>query len=413
MTAKKPTKKEIVSALKSEFGLTVDKLEDEVYTKAINNWEQVSIRTVASRCRFYLTGSDRDAQKETVDIEGVFMGSRDLVNEKKPLGKNKVQILTFLQKGVDGIFRVFSDPSTPTHFKGFKKDQFGKLVTGKIMMSTNDKGTFCTPKDVAVTDENFTLDTSMIEVLDTQGVYNLPEYTECAVAVEISSIWPLRVPEWEADKYDEEDYLPVVKDNPVFQIYCTAEEDEPILRASIHPVHLGRPVVIMQDFDVLWKEEADMEEELSPSFSGRKVILLGQKRKNSEYEDREYIDFDINAIIEIGKEPVTVKPEAEKKPGESKKKDTKAKKDAKNAEKDKIREAKIAESVEALREEATGIIVRSMHDEKFFKGVSEEDMEAMVVAEQEKQGVITSKEEDAPAEKGSEEDGDDDLFGGD
>jgi len=53
MTKKKPTKKEIVGALKSEFGIEVDKLDDETYEKALNNWEQLGLRTIASRCRFY------------------------------------------------------------------------------------------------------------------------------------------------------------------------------------------------------------------------------------------------------------------------------------------------------------------------------------------------------------------------
>ena len=196
MTKKKPTKKEIVKALQTEFGLEIDKLEDEIYEKALNNWEQLSLRTIASRCRFYLTGADKDAQKETIEIEGVFLGSRDLVTEKKPLGKNKVQLLTLLLKGEDDRYRVFADPSTPTHFKGFKKDVFGKLISGKLLLSSNDKGTFCTPKDIVVIDDKFTLDTSKIEVLDVQGVYDLPEYKECAVLIEISSMWQLRVPEW-------------------------------------------------------------------------------------------------------------------------------------------------------------------------------------------------------------------------
>ena len=415
MTKKKPTKKEIVGALKSEFGIEVDKLEDETYEKALNNWEQLSLRTIASRCRFYLTGADKDSQKESIEIEGVFIGSRDLVTEKKPLGRNKVQILSFLQKGEDGKFRVFSEPSSPTHFKGFKKDVFGKLVAGKFLISANDKGTFCTPKDIVVIDDQFQLDTSMIEVLDTQGVYDLPEYKECAVLAEISSMWQLRVPEWEADKYDDEDYPAVIKDSPVFQIYCKAEDDEPILRASIHPVNLGRPVVVMEDFDVLWKEGADMEEELSPSFSGRRVILIGQKRKNSTYEDREYVDFDINAVLEVSGDPVVVKAQAEKVPGKTQKKDKTAAKAAKSAKQQEVRQSKVAESVEALRDEATPTIVRSMHDEKFFKGVPDEDLQDMIQEEWTKLGInipegVESGDNPEP-EEGLDEPKEEDLFG--
>lgn len=417
MTKKKPTKKAIVDALKSEFGIEVDKLEDETYEKALNNWEQLSLRTVASRCRFYLTGADKDSQKESIEIEGVFIGSRDLVTEKKPLGRNKVQLLSFLQKGEDGRFRVFSEPSTPTHFKGFKKDVFGKLVAGKFLMSSNDKGTFCTPKDIVVTDDQFQLDTSKIEVLDVQGVYDLPEYKECAVLVEISSMWQLRVPEWEADKYDDEDYPAVIKDSPVFQIYCKAEDDEPILRASIHPVNLGRPVVVMEDFDVLWKEGADMEEELSPSFSGRRVILIGQKRKNSTYEDRDYVDFDINAVLEVSGDPVVVKAQAEKVPGKTKKKDKTAAKAAKSAKQQEVRQSKVAESVEALRDEATPTIVRSMHDEKFFKGVSDEDLQDMIQEEWTKLGINIPEGvepgDNPEPEDGLEEPKEEDLFGED
>lgn len=419
MTKKKPTKKEIVGALKSEFGIEVDKLEDEIYEKALNNWEQLSLRTIASRCRFYLTGADRDSQKESIEIEGVFIGSRDLVTEKKPLGKNKVQILSFLQKGEDGRFRVFSEPSSPTHFKGFKKDVFGKLIEGKLLISSNDKGTFCTPKDIVVTDDQFQLDTSEIEVLDTQGVYDLPEFRECAVLAEISSMWQLRVPEWEADKYEDEDYPVMIKDSPVFQIYCKAGDDEPILRASIHPTNLGRPVVSIEDFDALWKEDADMEEELSPSFSGRKVILIGQKRKNSNYEDREYVDFDINAVLEVSGDPVVVKAQAESVPGKgaAKKKDKAAEKAAKKAKQQEVRQNKVAESVEALREEATPTIVRGMHDEKFFKGVSDEELQAMIQEEWKKQEINVPAEVEPGDNPEPEEDPEtpkeEDLFGED
>lgn len=416
MTKKKPTKKEIVGALKSEFGIEVDKLDDETYEKALNNWEQLGLRTIASRCRFYLTGADKDSQKESIEIEGVFMGSRDLVTEKKPLGRNKVQILSFLQKGEDGKFRVFSEPSTPTHFKGFKKDVFGKLVAGKFLLSSNDKGTFCTPKDIVVTEDEFELDTSQIEVLDVQGVYDLPEYKECAVLVEITSMWQLRVPEWEADKFEDEDYPVVLKDSPIFQIYCKAEEDEPILRASIHPVNLGKPVIVMEDFDALWKEGADMDEELSPSFSGRRVILIGQKRKNSIYEDREYVDFDINAVLEVSGDPVVVKAQAEKVPGKTKKRDKTAAKAAKVVKQQEVRQAKVAESVEALRDEATPTIVRSMHDEKFFKGVSDEDLQDMIQEEWTKLGINIPEGvepgDNPEPEEGLEAPKEEDLFGG-
>lgn len=417
MTKKKPTKKEIVKALQTEFGLEIDKLEDEIYEKALNNWEQLSLRTIASRCRFYLTGADKDAQKETIEIEGVFLGSRDLVTEKKPLGKNKVQLLTLLLKGEDDRYRVFADPSTPTHFKGFKKDVFGKLISGKLLLSSNDKGTFCTPKDIVVIDDKFTLDTSKIEVLDVQGVYDLPEYKECAVLIEISSMWQLRVPEWEADKWEDEDYPVMVREKPVFQMYCKAEDDEPILRASLHPTHLGKPVIALEDFDVLWKEGAEMEEELSPSFSGRQVILIGQKRKNSSYEDREYVDFDINAVIEVSGEPIVVKAQAEAVPGKEKKKDKNAKKEAKTAKQREVRQTKVAESVEALREEATPTIVRSMHDEKFFKGVSDEDLQDMIQEEWTKLGInipegVEPGDNPQPKE-GLEPPKEEDLFGED
>ncbi|MCK5013793.1 MAG: hypothetical protein KAS66_08225 [Candidatus Omnitrophica bacterium] len=406
MTTKKPTKKEILASLKSEFGLDVPKLEDEVYLKALNDWEQLSIRTIASRCRFYLTGADRDAEKESIDISGVFLGSRDLVTAKKPLGKNKVQLLTFLMKGEDDRLRVFSEPSTPTHFKGFKKEVFGKLIEGKMLMTGKDDRTFCTPKDVVVTDPEFTLDTSQIEVLDVQGVYDLPEYRECAVLVEINSIWPLRIPEWEADNWEDEDYPAVVKETPVFQIYAKAEEDAPILRASLHPVHIGRPIIQMEDFDVLWQEGTDIEDELSPSFSGRKVILFGQKRTNSSYEDREYVEFDLNAVIEVTEEPIVVKPAAETIPGKSKDKGDKEAKKVKKAEKEAkkvaVRVAKVAESVEALREEATPTIVRSMHDEKFFKDVEDNHLQAMIDEEMRELGIEPVADVEEESDKSEE-----------
>ena len=390
----KPTKKEILAELKKSFSLDLklEELTDEVYEKVIKGYDSgLGLRTMASRVRFHLTVEDRSAGKEKVAVEGYFVGSRDLVTPKKPLGKNKVQLLSFLKKGTDGHLRLFTEPANPTHFKGFKKDVFGKPITADMVISEGDKGHFATPGNIAVIENAVGVDPEKIEVMSVEEVYELEDYTNCAVVAKISSIWPLRIPAWEAEKWDEEDYPLFVNKNPVFQLYMTIEEDDgPVLRGNLHPTHISKPYIQIEDFEYIFCDGADIEDEINPSVAGRKVILIGQKRSNSEYNDKSYVDFDINGIIEITGTPLVT--EAPKKSG---KPQTKPAKEDSDAVKTKVRQAKVAETVTALREHATVDTVKTMHDEKFFKGVSDEAIQKMVTTELVAQEITPAEEDNS------------------
>lgn len=396
-TIKKPTKAALIKELASTFSLKVDEIDDDIYEMAIKGYDRgLKIRTMAARCRFHIVGGARDADKEKITMRGVFVGSRDLTTEKKPLGKNKVQILSFLREGENGSLELMTDPSVPTHFKGFKKDKFGALIESDFVITRDSDRTFTTPGNVVVVDNSYAIDTSKISVITTQQAFALEDYSECAIVGSISGIYPLRVPEWDADKYDDEDFPVIVNGSPVCQIYLEREEDEPILRASISPTHIGKPFIAIDDFDEVWVEGADIEDDLAPSFSGRKVILIGQKRKNSEYDGKDYIDFSINAIIEVTGEPIvstTPSKTVKAKAGSDKKEDTDK---AKKGKQEKVRTRLVEESVTALREETTVEVVKNMHDEKYFKNVSDEDIQKMIDKEFKKQNIAA--EPDAPAE---------------
>lgn len=409
---KKPTKAALIKELASTFGLTVDKIEDEIYEKAIAGYDRgLKIRTMAARCRFHIVGGERDADKEKIPMTGIFVGSRDLATEKKPLGKNKVHILSFLAQGEDGSLELMTEPAVPTHFKGFKKDNFGSLIEADFVISKGEDRAFATPSNVVVVEKHPAIDTSKIKVLTAPQVFALEDYTECAVVGTISSLYQLRVPEWEAEKYDEEDYPVIVNGNPVFQVYMEREEDDPILRAAVNPTHLGRPFIAVDDFEEVWVEGADMEEELAPSFSGRKVILIGQKRTNSEYDEKDYVDFNINGILEVTGEPIVAATpkQAKKQSGSTGKTTDKDAAAAKAVKKQKVRQKLVTESVTALRDETTPEVVRNMHDEKYFKGVSDEELQEMIDAEFKKQDITTTPPADQdPEDPDTKKDSDDD-----
>lgn len=402
---KKPTKAALIKELSSTFGLEVDKIEDEVYEKAIKGYDRgLKIRTMAARCRFHIVGGARDADKEKINMRGIFVGSRDLTTEKKPLGKNKVQILSFLREGEDGSLELMTDPSVPTHFKGFKKDNFGALIESDFVITKDSDRTFATPGNVVAIDKNYAIDTSKINVITVPQAFALEDYTECAIVGTVSGIYQLRVPEWDSDKYDDEDFPIIVNGNPVCQLYLEREDEEPILRASISPTNIARPFIAVDDFEEIWIEGADAEEDLAPSFSGRKVILIGQKRKNSEYDGKDYIDFNINGIIEVTGEPIvsTKAVKASKsKPTTDKPADKDAAK-AKKAKQMKVRTKLVGESVTALREETTVEVVKNMHDEKYFKNVSDEAIQEMITQEFEKQDISVEPEPEPEPEQEQE-----------
>lgn len=400
----KPTKSEILTELKKKFGLEVEEITDEVYEKVTRGHERgISVKTMASRVRFYLTASSKEDAKEKIPVEGVFLGSRDLVSQRKPLGKNKSQIITFLKKGEDGKFSVFKEPNTPTHFKAFKKDVFGKLVSTDMAITASETYSYVTPGNISVINEEFEIDTGLINVCNIDDLTDMEDYTEVAVVGTMSSIRALRVPMWEVDNWENEDYPLVVNDAPVFQAYMRKQtEDGPVVRVSVHPIHMGRPYIQMEDFEALWDIDADIEEDIRASFADRKVILFGQKRRNNAYDGVDYIDFDANAIIEINNEPIVAEYKTESPASKVPTAD-------KEQKKNQVRMSKVKETVEAFKATATLETVKEMHDAKFFNGVSDDELQAMLDSEMVAQG-YESVEAEIPVETKEEEKESEDVW---
>lgn len=408
----KPTKKELVKALKDFHGLEVktSEIDNDMFKKATKGWDRgLHLKTMAGRLRFEIAGGQRDANKERVPVSGVFVGSRDFVSQKKPLGKNKTQLLSFLKENDDGTLELFTDPNSPSHFKGFDKNVFGKKVSCEMLLTVNDTVTYVSPHDIEVVDEDYVIDTGLVKAYDPETFHDMDEYTPGAVLAEITSIWPLRVPNWEQDKWDDEDYPLIIKDSPVFQMYLKPigadEDNDLIIRANVNPVNLARPFIQIDDWDILVHEDVeDIEEEVSAAFVGRPVILFGQKKKNSEYDDKRYLEMDVDGILEVEEMPEIISV-TKKKKGKAKK--TKSKED-KEAKKMKVRKEKVAESVTAMLEETTPDIVREMHPAKYFEGVSDEELEEMIQAEFEAQDIeMPEEEEDTEEEEFGEEDQED------
>lgn len=410
----KPTKADLAKALKEYHGLDykAKDIDDEMFAKATKGYERgLHIKTMAGRLRFAIAGGQRDANKERVPVTGVFVGSRDFVSRKKPLGKNKTQLLSFLKENEDGTFELFTEPNSPSHFKGFDKTLFGKKVSCEMLLTVNDTTTYVSPYDIEVIDEDFSLDTSLMTVYDPETFHDMEEYTPGAVLAEITSIWPLRVPNWEQDKYDEEDYPLIMKGSPVFQMYLkpigSDDDNDLVIRANVNPVNLAKPFIKIEDWDAIVTEDVeDIEEEVSAAFVGRAVILVGQKKKNSEYEDKRYLEFDADGIIEVGEMPEIIS--AASKKGAKKKSQAKKEEETpeqKEEKKNAIRRSKVAESVTAMLEETTPEIVRKMHPPKYFEGVSDEEIKAMIEAEFETQGVEIHEENEG--EEDSETEGED------
>jgi len=347
------------------------------------------------------------------------MGSKDIATENKPLGKNKSQSISFLQECDDGMFRVFSDPNSPSHFKGFKKNNFGALVDVDFSFTKQNSGiTYVTPENVTPVDKSFELDTSKIKVYDINALPELENYTACAVVGTISSIKALRIPNWEQHKFDEdqEDYPLTVKGNPVFQLYLQAndEDGEPIIKGYVSPTHIAKPFITLDDFEAMWPqvpsdigdEDVDdfLREEITAMYNGVEVILIGQKKSDSEYEGNIYVDFDVNAIIPVGNAPSLIEVASgasRAKAAKEAKADTKKDDAVVDAKKIAIRQKKVAETVTAMRDATTPQIVRDMVEAKFFKGVDDAAIQTMIDNEFEVQGIGVPEEavDDAPIEE--------------
>ena len=430
---KQPTISQLVSAVKEHNGLDITKTDitDEIYADATKGFERgLSLKSMANRVRFYLAGSSKDDEpKETVSARGVFMGSRDIATEKKPLGKNKSQTLSFLQEGDDGVFRVMDDPNSPSHFKGFKKDRFGMLVDVDFSFTKKGDVTYVSPENVTPVDKSFAIDTSKIKVYPIAALADLEDYTACAVVGTIASFKPARIPPWEQDRYpDDEDYPIVINKNPVFTLYLESDEEkgEPIIKAIVNPSHISKPYILLDDFDTMMPERADdiddadefLHDEVTPMYNGVEVILIGQKKRASDYDDKVFVDFDVTAIIPVDGAPSLI----ETKSGVKKAKDAKAKSKAKKgkagqagskkdskkeaaekeAKKDAIRQAEVAKVVTAMMDATTVDVVKDMVEKKYLTAVSDEKIQWLINAEFEAQGIPLDPEEDE-AEETSEE----------
>ena len=425
---KQPTISQLVSAVKEYNGLDITKkdITDEVYADATKGFERgLSLKSMANRVRFYLAGSSKDDEpKETVSARGVFMGSRDIATEKKPLGKNKSQTISFLKEGDDGIFRVMDDPNSPSHFKGFKKDRFGMLVDVDFSFTKKGDVTYVSPENVTPVDKAFEIDTSKIKVYPIAALADLEDFTACAVVGTISSFKPMQIPPWMQDDYpDSEDFPIVMKGNPVFTLYLESDEEkgEPIIKAGVNPSHISRPFIQLEDFEVIMPEVADddmdyeyfLHDEVTPMYNGLEVILIGQKKRSSDYEDKVFVDFDITAILTVDGAPSLIETksgvkkakDAKAKKGKSKpdaKKDSKKEAADKEAKKDAIRQAEVAKVVTAMMDATTVDVVKDMVEKKYLTGVSDDTIQEYIDAEFEAQGIPVdngeSDDEETPDE---------------
>lgn len=420
----KPTVAELIAAIKehNDLEVTPEEITEEIYESATKGYERgVSLKSMANRVRFYLAGSNKeDVEKETVDVTGVFVGSKDIATENKPLGKNKAQTISFLQQCDDGYFRVFGEPNTPSHFKGFKKKNFGALVESEFNFTKNSKGTFVTPEKVNVLDKGFELDTGNIKAYEISALPELENFTPCAVYGTLSSIKPLRVPPWEQDKYEDEDYPLVINKNPVFTVFlqADAEEGEPIVKGSVNPTHLSKPYITLDDFDAIWPLPEDLkdidaddflQDEITAMYNGVEVILIGQKKRATEYDDNIFVDIDVTAIIPVGNAPsiIEVASGAERAKAAKAKKEAEKKEDAdKEKKKWNVRQKKVAETVTAMRDTTTVQMVRDMVAAKYFKGVPDEKIQELIDKEFKKQGIEVSEETETEATDDSAEDDD-------
>jgi len=412
----KPTIAQLVTEIKSKFGLKITKADitDEIYEKSTKGHEcGLSISTIANRCRYHIVGSGKDSEpKETVSARGVFVGSRDISTERKPLGKNKSQTLSFLEEGDDGMLRVYSDPNAPSHFKGFKKSRFGALVDVDFSFTKKGDVTYVSPENVTPIDQSFAIDTSKVKVYPISALPDLEDFTACAVVGTIASFKPARVPPWEQDNYDDEDYPLIVNKNPVFTLFLESDEEkgEPIIKGVVNPTHISQPYIMLEDFEAIMPETVEegmdyddfLHDDVTPMYNGVEVILVGQKKRASEYEDKTFVDFDITAIIPVEGTPSLI----ETKSGVKRAKDAKAKKGKdkaeskkdtaeKEAKKAEIRQAEVAKVVTAMMDTTTVDIVKDMVEKKYLTGVSDETIQEYIDAEFEAHGIPTEPEDEA------------------
>jgi len=427
MAFKAPTREDLIQAVKTEFGLTdfamtPEDIDDEMYEKCIKGYDKgLNIRSMANRLRFQSVGG---TQREGATYEtktGYIVGSKDIATEKNPLGKNKVMALGMLVEGDDGKLRIVSEPNCPSHFKGFKDKHYGVHIEAEMEYTTNGTGQYVSPHKISVIDDE-EIDFTKVVGVDNVGLLAVEDFKPVVLQGTIGSIRETRIANWDQDKYpDLEDYpMNDKKGRPTFTMYIHAEEGEPVVKVMFGPTHLAKHFVFLEDFDILWDPEdvEDVREEVSPAFSGRKVVVIGQRRKDSEGDEVTYIDMEGFAVYELDDETDIIieapenkaakakaaKGKGKKKPvgGDKPVKKTPAEKKAEmEAKKRAARKPHVEGVVDAMQSETTVEVVREMVDAAIFKGVDDDYIQELIDEVFEEKDVDTSEPEPAkPAPKG-------------
>lgn len=424
MAIKAPTRNELIAAVKEnfdleDFAMKPEDIDDEMYEKCIKGYEKgLNIRSMANRLRFQSVGSAQKADATYEDMNGYIVGTKDIATQNNPLGKNKVQSIAMLQEGDDGKLRIVAEPNMPSHFRGFKTKNFLKHITAEMEYTSNERGQYVSPHKITVLDDE-ELDFSNVVAVDNNGLLNVEEFKAVAVYGTIGSIRESRISPWDQDKYPELEDYPMIdkKGNPTFTMYLHAEEGEPVVKVQVGPTHLSKPIIDLEDFDILFDPEdvEDVREEVSPAFVGRRVLIFGQRRKDSDAGETTFIDMEACSIFELDEddEPIIEAPEnkaakAKGKKGKGKAekvdkpvKKTAAQKKAELAEKQKAARLKnIEQVVDAMQEETTPEVVRKMVSGPVFKSVDDDYIQELIDEVFEARGLEAGEaEEEEPEEK--------------
>lgn len=444
MTNNKPTIAELIAGVKEHFDLEVDasQITDEIYEKATKSAERgASMRAMASTLRYYLLGKAKEesSTKEVIPgVKGVFVGSKDIASKTTPIGKNKSSSTFLLSQGDDNKLRLFTDPNTPSMFGRIKESLFGPLMEMDLTLTPAKTGdrVYTSPKDEKPLDKKFEIDTGMIEAYDSRGVASLEDYSDCAFVGTIRNIKLTPVPPWEQSEYNTEEYPMFVGGRPVFTIYMESEEGEPVVKCMSGVRHLSVPFIDIEDFDIMYDEAAfdnteskdsdyahvfDSEaidamgdylsSEVTPMFSGRKVVIFGTKMHSNDVSKTDddgnpvtttFVDMSIAGMMDVGNEPNIIEVMSAKDKVKAAKA-AKSKKAApkKNVEADKMAKRKelVGKVVTAMRDATNVQLVREMNDEIYFIGVEDEVILEMIQGELEAQGIVVPDEPDEEPEQ--------------
>ncbi len=425
MAVKAPTREDLIKTVKTEFGLEdfamkAEDIDDEMYEKCIKGYEKgLNIRSMANRLRFQSVGGTQKEGATYETTEGFIVGSKDIATQKNPLGKNKVMALGMLVEGDDGKLRVVSEPNCPSHFKGFKSKYYGKHIEAEMEYTSNGTGQYVSPHKISIIDD-LELDLSSVVAVDNNGLLNVEEYKPVAIVGTIGSLREARIAAWDRDDYPELEDYPMFdkKGHPTFMVYLHAEEGEPVVKVQFGPTHLAQHTVELEDFDILWDPEdvEDVREEVSPAFAGRRVLIIGQRRKDSDSDEVTFIDVEGFAIYELADdvEPIVEEPENKAKAAKAKggkaagkaldkpEKKTPAQKKAEMAEKQKaVRKGYVEKVVEAMQAETTVEVVRKMVSGPAFKNVDDDYIQGLIDEIFEEQGLEAGEAEasEEPEEK--------------